>query len=434
MAALNHEHDKDEKRPFIPFQTVAAAVATTIAPTIDPPVMQRYYRKAYPCEEIFQWLTQPKLKREWAFRLADGDVVIRHKTMQSPTELRNYLCSPNPTDRLSVVNQIDIGALYDSSSLSKTEYTKPLQKEIVMDIDLDVYDDVRLCGCKGGDQICLQCWQLVVCAARALHFILIERFGFKESDMLWVYSGRRGLHVWIMNCRELDNTARQTLFDNIAGYGNSYQNWAAQQKLRSQAYIHSPSSSSSSSPFIKTFHPNDTAVIEKVLEPQFVAIYIRQWRLFADDVVFDRFLRCFKPSVYDKFKDLVGYKDIPSKNDPEQTSLLRWNRLKLRIQQTKMTAPQLTADLEPVLHRLICAYAYPRLDAEVTRQMGHLTKAPFCVHPKTGRIAVPVDVPSKLDSFDPFQSLTLQQWSDSKKPDMLLKPYLMLFKKKVGSL
>ena len=58
------------------------------------------------------------------------------------------------------------------------------------------------------------------------------------------------------------------------------------------------------------------------------------------------------------------------------------------------------APMTHAMEDIILQYTYPRIDAEVSKHRNHLLKAPFCVHPKTGRICVPVD-PERIDEFDP---------------------------------
>ena len=42
----------------------------------------------------------------------------------------------------------------------------------------------------------------------------------------------------------------------------------------------------------------------------------------------------------------------------------------------------------------------PCLCFQVSKKMNHLLKAPFCVHPKTGKVCVPID-PKHAFEFDP---------------------------------
>jgi DNA primase small subunit len=68
----------------------------------------------------------------------------------------------------------------------------------------------------------------------------------------------------------------------------------------------------------------------------------------------------------------------------------------------------LQAVLTAAMEDIILQYTYPRLDENVSKKRNHLLKAPFCVHPKTGRVCVPVD-PERIEEFDPEAVPTVTQ-------------------------
>jgi DNA primase catalytic subunit len=107
---------------------------------------------------------------------------------------------------------------------------------------------------------------------------------------------------------------------------------------------------------------------------------------------------------------------------PDRLPRKRWNQLKNTVDQLIQRSdrsllkkpeyismpPGLRRTLQKLIPAIVFAYIYPRLDANVSKMRNHLLKAPFCIHPKTGRVCVPIPL-SAIDSFDPAGVPTLAQ-------------------------
>lgn len=190
----------------------------------SPEVMLQFYRMLYPFKSIFTWLnhehTPTKLftHREFAFTL-QGDVYMRYQSFNTADDLKKQVLAFNPT-------RFEIGPVYsarvrvhfchvqiqlttvpqprDKKSVRPSAFT-PQKRELVFDIDMTDYDGVRTC-CSAAE-ICSHCWGFIAAAVKVLHSSLVDQFGFRH--LLWVYSGRRGIHLWISDPQAMDLTDDQ---------------------------------------------------------------------------------------------------------------------------------------------------------------------------------------------------------------------------------
>lgn len=181
--------------------------------TLTPELLAQYWARLFPYERMFRWQSYGDTNRVRGVEFActgQNDKVIRYKFFGTPAALKKFLAEKNP-------KKIDLGALYkpvngNTVVLSGADAGPPLERDLVFDLDLDAYDDVRTC-CKE-DGVCRECWVLVVAAVRVITRSLREDFGFKH--ILCVYSGRRGVHILVCDerARKLTNKGRSA----IVGY------------------------------------------------------------------------------------------------------------------------------------------------------------------------------------------------------------------------
>lgn len=162
-------------------------------------LLKLYYDRLFPYREMYKWLCYGNdsekikdnpliendyfLKKEFSFTI-ENDIYIRYLSFKNQKEMMENIKKYNP-------HKIDIGALYNcpAKDHKSVKNFKPIERELVFDIDLDDYQEVRL-GCKPTDMWENQSWLYMSCAVKVIDRCLREDFGYKH--ILWVFSGRRG--------------------------------------------------------------------------------------------------------------------------------------------------------------------------------------------------------------------------------------------------
>ncbi len=171
-----------------------------------------YYQRYFSFDMLFR-VIQPNTfaNREFGFTIIREDKKIfkRNLSFKDPSLLRKYIVENN-------VIGIYVGAVYSVRITPNNPINKNywLGRELIFDLDLTDYDDVRTCG-KGKDHYCEQCWPLIKNAAIFIDETLKEDFGFNE--ITWIYSGRRGLHAWVRDKESffLDEEVRESIADYV---------------------------------------------------------------------------------------------------------------------------------------------------------------------------------------------------------------------------
>lgn len=207
-------------------------------------------------------------------------------------------------------------------------------------------------------------------AVKVLDRALRDDFGFKH--LLWVYSGRRGIHCWISDPAALLLTDEQR--KAIVGYLEVVKGGAQMDKK-----VNLP----------RPLHPSLTSALE-TLRPDFRKVVLNDQNCFAADKQWERVLHMLP----DKDNSARLAKKFP----PGSTagSQERWAAV---LAPEKLNGAKQLQKYEDAVADIVLQYTYPRIDVEVSKKLNHLLKSPFCIHPGTGKVCVPL-LASQVETFD----------------------------------
>lgn len=213
-------------------------------------------------------------------------------------------------------------------------------------------------------------------ACQILDTALRDDFGF--SHLLWVFSGRRGIHCWVcdQSARVLTVPVRSAVAEYLQVV-NGGEGRAKTVTLPNSDRIHSSIQRAMG-----------------VIEPKFGQLVVQSQGLFDSPESIKQFLSLMEEPIKSEVSSII-------KKDTQPIE--KWEQIKSYMKDRSGDDYRKRKILyaEILLH-----YCYPRLDIQVTKGMNHLLKAPFCVHPKTGKICVPFN-PKTADSFNPMTVPTI---------------------------
>ena len=317
-------------------------------------------RKAFCSLLARSWLGESQLRhREIALEL-HNNAYVRYRSVGDAEDLLCLFRKKRPA-------KVHTGAVFSNKPELKKEDTevKPVYRELVFDIDVNDYSEY---GIDSDDfDACSAAWMLVAFGLNVVTRVLKRHFGFLHA--LVVFSGRRGAHLTLYDKRacELNDEARSAIVAFLQPGGSA-------QKPSYWGLMNAPF-------FARLYKERVLRFFEK-----FCILPRREGGLGVLDTERDRqdFLDVFK--YRDRFKPL---------SISGVTATEAWVRIKAYAKEARFPL-----DAERALQRAVLTYTWPRLDANVSKQMNHLSKAAFSVHPKTGLVCVPIDV-NKIHTFKP---------------------------------
>lgn len=328
--------------------------------------IRRYVESYMPVDSVCQFLTicsslhpdDAFYMREFnlGYQKSDGsDGFSRFHQFRTSEELKKELIRRAPC-------RVDAGGIL----ATETAYMKlgivwkdiqALEKEFVVDIDINDYDDIRACDCTG-KTLCPDCWEFLGVAAKTVDYLLRVKFGC--SELLWIYSGRRGVHCWV-----LDRSAARFSVKYrraIVAYLSPFTTMPDHRVYNGSCKI------------VSAFYSNTIVhEFEKLLETRALHLCAASATAYIVKIALAT------------YKNTTLTRDLITAARPGMSNIAIWNRYKIALRKHH-------PDSERIIMTIVLSMVFPRIDAGVSVDLKHLVKCPFSWHPRTGSVCVPFDV------------------------------------------
>lgn len=300
-----------------------------------------------------EWTGESKLRfRELAFETDSS--YIRYRDVCNAQELIEHFVRFKPL-------KLHIGALYTQQPrLKKKIALTPVSRELVFDIDLDDYPlGVRADDTQAVDTF----FPIAAFGLTVVKNVLKNQYDF--AHFLLTYSGRRGCHLTVLDEKAsvLTDEARSAIVCAMQPPPNRN---GQKGRFYYDKLLDTP-------PYDKLFdshvHPFWRKMCVQSREDGGIGILDAQ------------------NSKYE-FLCVVGSRLLKEDLDCVQMQGMTGSEFWEHIWKQARNAK--TDTLWRMCRSAVCHYVWPRLDAAVTKSMGHLSKSVFSAHPKTGRLCVPI--------------------------------------------
>ena len=340
----------------VPGSTAAAAAMDVSITPLE------FYTHHFPYQSLERLLTRngdALCQREFAL---EGDFYKRYVVANDWKDLRRQVIA-HPG-----IVSLHVGPVYSGRVARSAAHALVAERrELVFDIDLHPdYDYLTLNNADGSVNMeaCDRAWPVCAVGAFLLQYVLENAFGFKE--VLVVYSGRRGVHLWVFDeaAMGLSDDARSA----IVGYVRMS---LTEDKMRATTALRR---------FVEANQ------MLSAVQWAFEELFVREMGLL-DPIdqrlsLVDRLNLSHVEALQGLHEDVVDL----------ESGVVAWERVKAKVKATGQEW------MEDKLNEVVLAYVWPRIDENVSLHRNHLLKSCFVPHPKTGRIAMPIS-PAALFDF-----------------------------------